>query len=60
MDSISLSVWDSTQYLQTEQNMTLYFEACMEDAGDDGAFIAKALGHIARAQGRNQQFEKSV
>lgn len=32
----------------------MYFEACLEEAGDDAAFIAKALGNIARARGMTQ------
>ena len=34
--------------------MVMYLEACMEEAGDDAAFIAKALGNIARAKGMSQ------
>ncbi|MNR48402.1 helix-turn-helix protein [compost metagenome] len=34
--------------------MALYLEACIEEAGDDAAFIAKALGTIARAKGMTQ------
>jgi probable addiction module antidote protein len=34
--------------------MAMYLEACFEEAGDDAAFIAKALGHIARAKGMSQ------
>jgi DNA-binding phage protein len=30
--------------------MALYLEACLEEAGDDAAFVAKALGTIARAK----------
>ncbi len=32
----------------------MYLEACFEEAGDDAAFIAKALGNIARAKGMSQ------
>lgn len=32
----------------------MYFEACLEEAGDDAAFIAEALGNIARARGMTQ------
>jgi probable addiction module antidote protein len=31
-----------------------YLEACLDEAGDDAAFIAKALGTIARAKGMTQ------
>ncbi len=43
--------WDSAEYLKTEEDMANYLDACMEEAGDDPAFIAKALGTIARARG---------
>ncbi|MFM8936205.1 MAG: addiction module antidote protein [Vulcanococcus sp.] len=33
---------------------TAYLEACIEEADGDAAFIAKALGDIARAQGMTQ------
>jgi probable addiction module antidote protein len=34
--------------------MAAYFEACLEEAEGDAAFIAKALGGIARAEGMAQ------
>ncbi|HFE7543100.1 TPA: addiction module antidote protein [Salmonella enterica subsp. enterica serovar Newport] len=46
--------WDSAEYLKTEEDMSEYLNACMEEAGDDPAFIAKALGTIARARGMSQ------
>ncbi len=46
--------WDSAEYLKTEEDMLLYLEACLEEAGNDPAFIAHALGVIARAQKRSQ------
>ncbi|CAH0206928.1 putative addiction module antidote protein [Pseudomonas mediterranea] len=46
--------WDSAEYLKTEEDMANYLDACMEEAGDDPAFIAKALGTIARARGMSQ------
>lgn len=49
-----LSKWDSAQYLKTEEDMLAYFEACLEEGGDDAAFIAKALGNIAKARGMTQ------
>jgi probable addiction module antidote protein len=48
------SRWDSAEYLKTEEDMANYLDACMEEAGDDPAFIAKALGTIARARGMTQ------
>ena len=34
--------------------MAAYLEACIEEANGDSAFIAKALGDIARAQGMTE------
>ncbi|MDN3512663.1 MAG: putative addiction module antidote protein [Candidatus Jettenia sp.] len=54
MDKIKLRRWDSTEHLKTEEDIALYFDACLEEAGDDAAFIAKALGNVARARGMSQ------
>lgn len=54
MGTLKLKKWDSAEYLKTEEDMALYLEACLEEAGDDAAFIAKALGTIARAKGMTQ------
>ena len=54
MGTIKLRKWDSADHLKTDEDMALYLEACIEEAGDDAAFIAKALGTIARAKGMAQ------
>jgi len=54
MGTIKLRKWDSAEHLKTEEDMAMYLQACMEEAGDDAAFIAKALGTIARARGMSQ------
>ena len=54
MDKISTRPWDSADHLKTEDDMADYFEACLQEAGDDPAFIAHALGVIARARGMSQ------
>lgn len=54
MTSIKLRKWDSAAHLKTEEDMALYLEACLQEAGNDAAFIAKALGNIARAKGMSQ------
>ena len=46
--------YDTADYLKTEEEMALYLDACFEEAGDDPAFIAAALGDIARARGMTQ------
>jgi probable addiction module antidote protein len=48
------SPWDVAEHLRTPEEMAAYLEACIEEADGDAAFIAKALGDIARAQGMTQ------
>lgn len=54
MATIKLRKWDSAEHLKTDEDIVLYLKACLEEAGDDAAFIAKALGTIARAKGMSQ------
>jgi len=54
MGKIKLRKWDTVEHLKTDEDMAMYLEACMEEAGDDAAFIAAALGDIARAKGMTQ------
>ena len=46
--------YDVALTLRTPEEMAAYLEACIEEADGDAAFIAKALGDIARAQGMSQ------
>lgn len=48
------SHWDSADYLKTEEDITLYFEACLEEDPGDGSLIRAALGAISRARGMSQ------
>ena len=43
--------YDVAEHLRTPEEMADYLEACIEEEDGDAAFIAKALGDIARAQG---------
>jgi probable addiction module antidote protein len=52
--TIKLNKWDSAKYLKTEEDIADYFAICLEEGGDDAAFIAHALGVIARARGMTQ------
>ena len=54
MTTLKLRKWDSAEHLKTDEDMAAYLGACLEEAGDDAAFIAKALGNIARAKGMTQ------
>lgn len=54
MEKIKTRPWDSAEHLKTEDDIVEYFEACLLEGGDDPAFIAHALGVIARARGMAQ------
>lgn len=45
--------YDVSEHLRTPKEMAAYLEACLDESGD-AAFIAKALGDIARAKGMAQ------
>jgi probable addiction module antidote protein len=51
MSKTVTSRYDVAEHLRTPEEMAAYFEACLDEADGDAAFIAKALGDIARAKG---------
>lgn len=55
MDTVKLRKWDSAEHLKTEEDMALYLEACLEEAGDDAAFIAKGMTQLARQTGLGRE-----
>ncbi|MDP3951935.1 addiction module antidote protein [Microbacterium sp.] len=50
MTKTEFSEYDSADYLTSLEHIAAYLEAVLEEAGDDPAFVAKALGTIARSQ----------
>lgn len=50
MEPIKRRKWDSVDYLKTDEDMLLSLASCVEVAGDDSAFLSKALSDIARAK----------
>lgn len=46
--------YDTAEHLRTPEERALYLEACLEQANGDAAFIAQALGNIAKAKGMSQ------
>ncbi len=52
MSTVKLRKWDVVEHLKTEEDMVLYFEACLEEG--DPVLITAALGDIARAKGMSQ------
>jgi probable addiction module antidote protein len=57
--AIKLTKFDPVEYLKTEEDMALYLDACLKEGGDDPAFIAAALGNVARARGISELAEKT-
>ena len=54
MERTTTSPYDVAEHLRTPEEMAAYLEACFEEADGNAAFIAKALGDIARAKGMSQ------
>ena len=52
--AIKLRKWDSAEHLKTEEDMQAYLQARIDESNGDAAFIAKALGNIAKANGMAQ------
>ena len=46
----TLTRWEITDHLSTEEDVRLYLEACAEEDPGDGSLIRVALNDIARAQ----------
>lgn len=54
MNKLRTTKFDVAEHLHTAADMAAYLEACLEEPDADAAFIAKALGDIARAKGMSQ------
>ncbi len=50
MTTSNLQPWNSAQYLKSAEDIQLYLEACIEEAGDDQRFMAKVYENIQRAR----------
>lgn len=48
------TLYDVAEHLRTPEEMAAYLDAWLEEAPDDAAGIARALGDIARAKGMTQ------
>ncbi|MGZ2749690.1 addiction module antidote protein [Burkholderia stagnalis] len=46
--------YDVAEKLRTCEEMQAYIEAAFDEAGDDAAFIAGALGDVARGRGMSR------
>ena len=54
MNSETFSRYDTADYLKSEEDIIAYLEAVMEEGDDDPAYIARALGIVARARNMSQ------
>ena len=54
MKKTAATRYDVAEHLRTPKEMAAYLEACLAEADGDAAFVAKALGDIARAKGMAQ------
>ena len=54
MKKTHTTAYDIADHLRTPQEIAAYLEACFEEADCDAAFIAKAIGDVARAKGMAQ------
>lgn len=54
MRKTATKLYDVAEHLRTPAEMAAYLEAALEEADGDAAFVAKALGDIARAKGMTQ------
>lgn len=48
------SRWDAADYLESEEDIALYLDACLEDDPGDGSLVRAAINDIARARGMSQ------
>jgi probable addiction module antidote protein len=48
------SRWDAADDLKSEEDVALYFQACIDEDPGDGSLIRAALGDIARARSMTQ------
>lgn len=51
--------WNVQDHLKTEKECRLFLEAAFEDAGDDPAYLAHAIGEVARARGMTRVARES-
>lgn len=52
--ALKTTPWDSAEYLRTEKERAAYLAVCMDEAPDDAAFFAHALGVVARSRNMSQ------
>lgn len=53
-EKLGIKAFNAAEYLQSDEDCAAYLQACLEQAPDDTAVFARALGDIARARGMMQ------
>lgn len=53
-EKLGLEPYDSADYLHNEQDITAYLQAVMAEDSEDPAYLARALGVVARARNMSQ------
>ena len=56
MTKTATSPYDVAEHLRTREDRAAYLDVAIEEADGDAAFVAKALGDIARARDMAQVF----
>ena len=54
MTKATFSRYDTADYLKSDEDITAYLEAVLEEGGDDPAYIIHALGVVARARNMSE------
>lgn len=54
MDDVKFRRYDAAEFLRTDEDIACYLDAVLEEAGDDPALVARALGAVARARNMSQ------
>lgn len=50
MQDVTFARYDTADYLKDEADIAAYLDAVAEEGGDDPAYLALALGNVARAR----------
>ena len=54
-----LTPWGTAEYLETDEEIAAYLDACFEEAGADAGFIIRALETVAREKGIDAVSERA-
>jgi probable addiction module antidote protein len=54
IQSETFTRFDPVDHLQSDEDMAMYLDACLEEDPGDGSVVRAALNDIARAQGMTQ------